>query len=1018
MRKFVFLLLLLPIIVLASNGTLKGSGTSENPWQIEDYEDLKAIGTGSYLYNEHYALTKNIDASASYKENCADGFCSGFTPIGKKKDARDSLFFSGTLDGRNHIIRNLRIQSLNEDEYHCKSNIGFVYQLNGTLENIRFDGLHVIGCITTSDYVGSVAVLVKSGTLRNIAVTNGYVQGHSTVGGIVSRVSDGEISHVSFQGKVVGMNEVGGFVGKAVSYARFNVTNPLIDSSSADVDIVAYGGKVGGFAGEVFGKGLDGIAHSTSSGTIRVGESTSQLGYGINVFDINESKVSFGGFVGYFEDGTISHCKSSVDIMGHGLTQSVKKAGGFVGENFGTIKYSYSTGNVYGTNTLGGFVGANLVDQSDSGIVENSYALGSVYTKRKGVAAGFAGTNDGRIENVYSVGFAVSQDSACVSVCKNKGSVKGAYWNADISGSSSSDVGVGLTFEQMTHMSSFEGWGELLDEIYVFDVLVGGSGEPIWDIVEGETLPFLYDVKSEKKNAIPFAEPTASAKWTESPVVSAANDMDVEFFGRWTGLNSANEYTLDSVHYRRDVGDTVYYGYQIGYALDGDTIWGTSSYVAVPNKFEIATLDDLQKIGNHKGYPLNGHYTLIADIDASGVKFKPIGSQEQPFVGSFDGQGHVIKNLSINEPYADDVGLFAALAEAKVVNLVFENAFVKGRWLVGVVAGKAESAFVENVVSYGGRVEGKSYVGGLFGYLKGEFMLTNYSRLGSSGSVLGKEYVGGVVGKVYSGVLTKVYAESYVRGHVDVGGVVGENHNGTIKEIYSAGIVVMDEGGYQGGPIAGSVDSDYGYSSCYFDNDILSKVDDYYNIEKGDTARTTEQMMTLANYVGWDFENVWTIDEGKSYPRLKTAKPFEKAVPVEPTPDDPDLEDYPAPIDPDELNPEDPNAENPNPGDSDPDDSDKNPLCVENSLVKSGSSLKAVSNGSFAEIVFSTPVAGFVKLDVLDMRGKVVASKSLGSLTAGSYFQTLDMTSLNRGRYIVALRVNGRMTENAVLSIK
>lgn len=35
-------------------------------------------------------------------------------------------------------------------------------------------------------------------------------------------------------------------------------------------------------------------------------------------------------------------------------------------------------------------------------------------------------------------------------------------------------------------------------------------------------------------------------------------------------------------------------------------------------------------------------------------------------------------------------------------------------------------------------------------------------------------------------------------------------------------------------------------------------------------ARTTEQMKTKANYVGWDFENVWKIVEGKTYPRLRT----------------------------------------------------------------------------------------------------------------------------------------------------
>lgn len=36
-----------------------------------------------------------------------------------------------------------------------------------------------------------------------------------------------------------------------------------------------------------------------------------------------------------------------------------------------------------------------------------------------------------------------------------------------------------------------------------------------------------------------------------------------------------------------------------------------------------------------------------------------------------------------------------------------------------------------------------------------------------------------------------------------------------------------------------------------------------------ENARTTQQMKTKANYIGWDFDKVWTIDEGKSYPTFK-----------------------------------------------------------------------------------------------------------------------------------------------------
>lgn len=39
---------LLAIPCLASNGNMAGSGTAEDPWQVADYEDLKAVGAGCY----------------------------------------------------------------------------------------------------------------------------------------------------------------------------------------------------------------------------------------------------------------------------------------------------------------------------------------------------------------------------------------------------------------------------------------------------------------------------------------------------------------------------------------------------------------------------------------------------------------------------------------------------------------------------------------------------------------------------------------------------------------------------------------------------------------------------------------------------------------------------------------------------------------------------------------------------------------------------------------------------------
>lgn len=58
-------------------------------------------------------------------------------------------------------------------------------------------------------------------------------------------------------------------------------------------------------------------------------------------------------------------------------------------------------------------------------------------------------------------------------------------------------------------------------------------------------------------------------------------------------------------------------------------------------------------------------------------------------------------------------------------------------------------------------------------------------------------------------------------------------------------------------PVAGSIWSEYWAPAL-----------DYYS----DFARTTEQMMSKDNYIGWDFKNVWEIKEGISYPTLRKPK--------------------------------------------------------------------------------------------------------------------------------------------------
>lgn len=110
------------------------------------------------------------------------------------------------------------------------------------------------------------------------------------------------------------------------------------------------------------------------------------------------------------------------------------------------------------------------------------------------------------------------------------------------------------------------------------------------------------------------------------------------------------------------------------------------SAFASDQKITISSLEELQKIGTQADYPLDGQYTLANDLDGAELQeeliIAQIGTQDQPFTGSFDGQGHIIKNLQITEEEetaaleGNGYPLFLA-SENSIVNLTLEQVVVK-----------------------------------------------------------------------------------------------------------------------------------------------------------------------------------------------------------------------------------------------------------------------------------------------------------------------------------------------------
>jgi prepilin-type N-terminal cleavage/methylation domain-containing protein len=270
----------------------------------------------------------------------------------------------------------------------------------------------------------------------------------------------------------------------------------------------------------------------------------------------------------------------------------------------------------------------------------------------------------------------------------------------------------------------------------------------------------------------------------------------------------------------------------------------------------IYTPEELASIGNDEDYPLDGKYILTKDLDLSGhcagEGWVPIGNSTNKFTGTFDGNNHVITNLTINRD-ADYQGLFGYTDGGKIENLGLENVDVTGNKYTGGLVGLNNGTITNCYAT--GNITGNNLTGGLVGYNKSGSITNCYA----TGSISGNnDDTGGLVG-YNSGTITDCYATAEVTGNRYTGGLVGRNFDGTLTNCYATGSVT---GGSDTGGLVG-----YNFSS--------SITNSYYNLETtGQSGRgtplTTEEMKDSARFSKWDFDTVWGIDEGVSYPYLQT----------------------------------------------------------------------------------------------------------------------------------------------------
>ncbi len=237
-------------------------------------------------------------------------------------------------------------------------------------------------------------------------------------------------------------------------------------------------------------------------------------------------------------------------------------------------------------------------------------------------------------------------------------------------------------------------------------------------------------------------------------------------------LNAKNNEGLTPVEVAQDISRT----FEIA----------NNPHAPVRQEILIRTPDDLASIEKKEGYPLDGIYRIVADIDLGGRKFSPIGSKDKPFEGTLYGDGHCIANLYIEEQGMDCVGLLSCLGKkALVQGIHIKDAKVRGSAGVGILAGANEGVIKDCQVT--GLVRGCFATGGLVGENNTGACLTNCQAIIQ---VIGEGWhTGGLLGR-NNGYIAHCYATGEVVGKEYVGGLVGDNSGyGVIKSCYATGQV-------------------------------------------------------------------------------------------------------------------------------------------------------------------------------------------------------------------------------------
>ncbi len=564
-------------------------------------------------------------------------------------------------------------------------------------------------------------------------------------------------------------------------------------------------------------------------------------GHIINNLYINRSEQNYIGLFGYTEGAEIDSLGlTNCIVVGQSYTS------GLVGNNSSTIiSMCYNTGSVTGTYYTGGLIGKNYSNSE----IANCYS--ACFVDGENRVGGIAGYNwTATISNCYSTGFVsgLERTGGFIGENNSKTVVSACYYNSENSGQSE---GIGLDYNEQTvvglttaQMKESENYSSDWDFAATWDISNGATFPCLHPLMDGPIIlqDFSNDfvIHAENTDTIHVVEMDAAIDSVYLLKKPKGMSLENGSIIKWTPTEGGVDTIIIAAKDENEFVSTFSYPISV-FPFVGN---GTED-----DPYQIASLTDLRALSENTAF-WSSYYIQTSDINASdtynwneGLGFSPIGNDTDYFTGCYNGDGHIIEGLYINRPDMNFIGLFGYCSKAYIDSLGLSNCTMYGYNYVGTLAGKITSStevsqcYSNSFVFDNGTVTGKGCIGGLVGENNASTIINTYS----TGSVYGKYMVGGLVGRnTDSGNIITSYSIGSVSGKYYCGGFLGENSYSTI-------------------------------SNCYFNKEISNCEDgiayDYYS--QNVIGLTTDEMKQSLSYEDWDFTNVWSIREGKTYPSLQ-----------------------------------------------------------------------------------------------------------------------------------------------------